>query len=114
MDARRGQFYNALFKNGKRLTEDRAICAEELSAELKEYGLPVIVCGDGASLLCSLLPDIPFIIPPDRLIYPSASEAAKLALKKYENAIDKTVFTDLNFKPVYLRPSQAERNKKSI
>jgi tRNA threonylcarbamoyladenosine biosynthesis protein TsaB len=111
MDARRGQFYNALFKNGQRLTEDRAISADDLSAELKKTGLPVIVCGDGASLFCSLVDDIPFIKPPCRLVYPSASEAARLALKKYEAAEDKTVFTDLTFKPVYLRPSQAERIK---
>ena len=111
MDARRGQFYNALFKNGQRLTEDRAIGAEELSSELEKYGLPVIICGDGASLFSDLVPDNNFIKAPGRLIYPSASEAARLALKKYEAAIDKTVFTDLNFKPVYLRPSQAERLK---
>ena len=114
MDARRGQFYNALFKNGQRLTEDRAISAEDLSAELKDYGLPVVVCGDGASLLCSLLPNIPLIKAPDILTYPSASEAARLALSIYDSTEDKTVFTDLYFKPVYLRPSQAERNKKSI
>ena len=112
MDARRGQFYNALFKNGQRLTEDRAIGAAELSDELKKYGLPVIICGDGALLFSDLVPDNEYIKAPERLIYPSASEAAKLALKKYSSAEDKTVFTDLSFKPVYLRPSQAERLKK--
>lgn len=112
MDARRGQFYNALFKNGQRLTKDRAIGAFELSIELDNIGLPVIICGDGASLFFSLVPENNYIKAPDALIYPSASEAAKLASLIYENAEDKTVYTDLNFRPVYLRPSQAERIKK--
>lgn len=34
MDARRNQFYNALFKHGKRITPDRAISLEELAGEL--------------------------------------------------------------------------------
>lgn len=113
MDARRGQFYNALFKNGQRLTQDRAISAEDLSKELEEYGLPVIICGDGAILFSSLVPDNKYIKAPERLTYPSAAEAARLSYKIYENTSDKSVFDDLDFKPVYLRPSQAERNKKS-
>ena len=110
MDARRDQFYNALFKDGKRLTEDRAISAEELSKELKTYGLPVIICGDGYALAEKLMPDIPLIKPPAQLIYPTAANAARLAYDIYESTEDKSKFTDLSFKPVYLRPSQAERN----
>ena len=113
MDARRGQFYNALFKNGERLTCDRAISAEDLSAELKAYDSPVIICGDGYELAEKLIPDITFIQAPAQLIYPTAANAARLALKIYENTFDKNVFSDLNFKPVYLRPSQAERNYKN-
>ena len=109
MDARRSQFYNALFKDGKRLTADRAISAEELSKELQSYGEPVIICGDGAELAIKLMPDIRFIKPPAQLIYPTAANAARLAYELYDNPEDKSVFTDLNFKPVYLRPSQAER-----
>lgn len=110
MDARRGQFYNALFKDGKRLTPDRALSAEELSKELKNYGDPVIICGDGYELAEKLMPDIPLITPPAQLLYPTAANAARLALKIYESAEDKSIFTDFAFKPVYLRPSQAERN----
>ena len=109
MDARRGQFYNALFKNGKRVTDDRAISSEELYKELKAYKEPVILCGDGAELAAKLI-DMPFITAPAQLMYPTAANAARLAYDIYESADDKSVFTDLNFKPVYLRPSQAERN----
>ena len=109
MDARRGQFYNALFKNGKRLTPDRAISAEDLYEELKTYTEPVILCGDGAVLAEKLI-DIKFIKAPAQLMYPTAANAARLAYDIYESADDKSIFTDLAFKPVYLRPSQAERN----
>ena len=53
MDARRMQFYNALFRvhNGKveRLCDDRAISIEDLRNELKQYD-KVIIAGDGAKL----------------------------------------------------------------
>lgn len=114
MDARRGQFYNALFKDGQRLTPDRAISAEELSSELISYGADVVICGDGYKLAEKLMPDIRLIKPPTQLIYPTAANAARLAYDIYENTDDKSLFSDLSFKPVYLRPSQAERNLNNI
>ena len=55
MDARRMQFYNAIFKveNGivSRITPDRAISIDDLREELKQYD-SVIIAGDGAAL-CS-------------------------------------------------------------
>ena len=110
LDARRGQFYNALFKDGNRLTPDRAVSADELDAELKNTGGPAIICGDGYLIAKEKL-SCDMIIPPARLIYPSAAEAAYLSVSVYDKAEDKTVFSNKNFKPVYLRPSQAERVK---
>ena len=109
MDARRNQFYNALFRDGQRLTEDRAISAEELDAELERLGAPVLLCGDGYALAAKLLSGRKYIDPPDDLIYPRASNAARLAAHFYASAPDKSIFRDLDFKPVYLRSSQAER-----
>lgn len=111
MDARRSQFYNALFKDGKRLTGDRAISADDLSKELINLDAPVVICGDGAELAARLMPDIRFIRPPAQLIYPTAANAARLANEIYDKADDKSVYSDLSFKPVYLRPSQAERDQ---
>lgn len=52
MDARRMQFYNALFRvqNSKveRLCDDRAISIEDLRNELKQYD-KVVIAGDGAN-----------------------------------------------------------------
>ena len=55
MDARRNEFYNALFTtdedgNLARLCEDRAISAEQLYDELCDLKRPVVICGDGAAL----------------------------------------------------------------
>ena len=53
MDARRGQFYNALFRVSgegiERLTEDRAISAEELEAELQNYANEEVITVDEVS-----------------------------------------------------------------
>lgn len=108
MDARRMQFYNALFRvqNDKveRLCDDRAISIEDLRNELKQYD-KVIIAGDGAKLCfqnielenCSLADD-------DR-IYQNAIGVAKAAQNK--NAISPKALM-----PVYLRQSQAERELK--
>lgn len=108
MDARRMQFYNALFRvqNGKveRLCDDRAISIEDLRSDLKRYD-KVIIAGDGANLCfrnielenCSLADD-------DR-IYQNAVGVAKAAQNK--NAISPKALM-----PVYLRQSQAERELK--
>lgn len=54
MDARCGQFYNALFRCGggrvERLCDDRALRGEELAAELSSLGGRIVLAGDGAEL----------------------------------------------------------------
>ena len=59
MDARRSQVYNALFeiRDGRpeRLTSDRPISLEELTAELRSYDWPVFLVGDGAELTAKAL-----------------------------------------------------------
>ncbi len=56
MDARRGQVYNALFERGpqmRRLCEDRALSADELTAELAARGAPVILLATARS--CAII-----------------------------------------------------------
>lgn len=54
MDARCGQFYNALFRCGggrvERLCDDRALRGEELAAELSSLDGRIVLAGDGAEL----------------------------------------------------------------
>lgn len=108
MDARRMQFYNALFRvqNGKveRLCDDRAISIEDLRNELKQYD-KVIIAGDGAKLCFQNIELENCTLADKDRIYQNAVGVAKTAQNK--NAISPKALM-----PVYLRQSQAERELK--
>lgn len=108
MDARRMQFYNALFRvqNGKveRLCDDRAISIEDLRNELKQYD-KVIIAGDGAKLCFQNIELENCTLADDDKMYQNAVGVAKAAQNK--NAISPKALM-----PVYLRQSQAERELK--
>ena len=113
MDARRGQFYNALFESdGKTLTrlcEDRAISAEDLERELEKYSdTSVYLCGDGYEIARKMLKNENVEDTPEALLKQSAYSVAMVALKEYEkgNATDDTALA-----PKYLRLPQAERER---
>lgn len=108
MDARRMQFYNALFKvdgsNVKRLCDDRAISLEDLREELRQYDR-VVVAGDGAFVCCQALGLDNCTIADDDRIYQNALGVAKATS-------DKIPMSAKALMPVYLRQSQAERELK--
>lgn len=114
MDARRGQIYNARFaaKDGApvRLTEDRAIRLEELSAELKKDGKSQIIVGDGALLCYNHLQELglPARLAPPHLRYQTAWGVARGAL---EQARRGTLTDARGLAPEYHRLSQAERER---
>ena len=108
MDARRMQFYNALFRvnndSVERLTPDRAIALDDLKNELKEFE-KVVVAGDGAKLCFeNLCLENCFIADDDRL-YQNAVSVSKAAENKKR-------IPPKELMPVYLRQSQAERELK--
>ena len=110
MDARRSQVYNALFKieNGrpKRLCEDRPIGLAELSAELRGLNAPVLLVGDGAAITAAWLDreGIAYTVAPENLLWQSAWGVAMAASEKEPQGCDEIL-------PVYLRLSQAERER---
>lgn len=110
MDARRSQVYNALFKieNGRpvRLCQDRAIALPLLAGELKELRSPVFLVGDGAELTASYLKEqgLPYVQAPDNLHWQSAWGVAMAAMDKEPGDAHQLL-------PVYLRLSQAERER---
>lgn len=112
MDARRGQVYNALFeiKDGKpsRLTEDRAIAVAELEEELASYGKPWVLLGDGAELCYKTLnrERVKVHLAPEPLRIQSA-RGVGLAAMEYEPRPGAELL------PVYLRLSQAERERQA-
>lgn len=126
MDARRNQFYNANFivQNGclHRLTEDRAISAAELSAELNQIEAPVLLFGDGAAVAYAQMTDseqvkracdtnetLPHIrMAAQQAQHQRAAYITGLAYERYQQ--QQTIPAD-ELIPVYLRPSQAERER---
>ena len=110
MDARRSQVYNALFKieNGRpvRMTEDRPIALEELAKEVTALGAPVFLIGDGAALCFEYFTahGVPCVMAPDNLRWQDAWGVAMAAADKTPGSADELL-------PVYLRLSQAERER---
>ena len=110
MDARRSQVYNALFKieNGRpvRMTVDRPIALDELSKEVAALNAPVFLIGDGAALCYEhfTVQGIPCVMAPDNLRWQDAWGVAMAAADKTPGNADELL-------PVYLRLSQAERER---
>ena len=114
MDARRQQVYNALFRaDGEKLTrlsEDRALSLEALAAELAGADEPLTVLGDGARLCYDHLTaaGIPCALAPGHLRQQSALGVG-FAGEDLVRAGRTVSARDLV--PVYLRLSQAERER---
>jgi tRNA threonylcarbamoyladenosine biosynthesis protein TsaB len=107
MDARRNQVYNGLFRaegdRVSRLSEDRAIALADLLPELTE---PPVLIGDGAKLTAAEMDrrGMPYTLAPEPIRIQSAWGVALAALHTPESAWGEP-------DPVYLRLSQAERER---
>ena len=112
MDARRAQVYNALFRieDGRpvRLCPDRAIALEELAEELRALGESAFLIGDGAALAKDFFDahSVPCRLAPDDLIWQDAWGVAMAAQGK-------PLVSGAELLPVYLRLSQAERERQA-
>lgn len=110
MDARRNQVYNAIFKieDGRpvRVTEDRPIALSELAEEIRALDAPMFLVGDGAELTEKFLKErnLPCVVAPENLRWQSAWGVAMAAMDKEPGNADSLL-------PVYLRLSQAERER---
>ena len=110
MDARRSQVYNALFeiRDGApvRLTGDRPISLQELAEEVRGLQAPVFLVGDGAELTARFFAaqGVPVTPAPENLRWQSAWGVAMAARGQTPGNADSLL-------PVYLRLSQAERER---
>ena len=109
MDARCNQVYTAIFENGNRLCEDKAVLIDELGVELKGFNKKVVFIGDGSVLCYEKLKDVvtDCDIADENIRYIHASSIGRIAEEKAKNGempIDST-----NLVPFYLRLPQAER-----
>ncbi len=108
MDARRDQFYTAIFKDGERITEDSALSFDEIMAKLKE--LPdVTICGDGKDKFMALCGEAQNIFPASAVC--SDQNALSVALCGYDIYMKEQAVKPESLKPIYLRMPQAEREK---
>lgn len=107
MDAKREQFYAALFKDGERLSEDAALSVAEIAEMIKDYR-EVTVCGDGAKAFLKLYGGENCVLAPEAAIDQNALSVAIIGYKKFiaGEGVDAAAL-----KPVYLRKPQAERER---
>ncbi len=110
MDARRSQVYNALFeiRDGRpvRLCPDRPIALSELREDVKKLNGPVFLVGDGAAITQKYFDEngIACRMAPENLLWQDGWGVAMAAMDKEPCSADELL-------PVYLRLSQAERER---
>lgn len=111
MDARRGQFYTALFRvsSGKieRLMPDVARSGEEIAETLSQYPDTYLV-GDGAKVALPFFEGLDVTLAPEESLLADGESVALCALELYESGVQ---VTDAEFAPTYLRLPQAERER---
>ena len=112
MDARRSEVYNALFRieDGRpvRLCPDRAISLSALTEELRERGEAPFLVGDGTELASAFFREqhLDHRVPPENVRWQNAWGVAM-------EAAGKILCTSQELLPVYLRLSQAERERQA-
>ena len=116
INARRDHVYTALFESDgiappRRLTQDDLVPVTELAETLKSCEKPVYAAGDGYAMLENALENGILSATPETLRYPSGFSTACAAAELYTNAPDPSVFTEAALSPIYLRKSQAERER---
>lgn len=110
MDARRDEIYNALFENNAalpvRLCEDRAVSMDVVVEEAKKSGKTYLFVGDGAKLCYNkfLENGLPARLSPPHMVFQNAWGVAMASVNAEGGNADE-------LSPVYLRLSQAERER---
>ena len=108
-DARAGQVYGAAFRDGERKMADTAIRLEDYVDAIKAYGDRFLFAGDGMEVHRERLKELlgeNALFAPAHLSFLRPSAVALLAMKS------ETELDYLAMMPYYLRPPNAEKNKK--
>ena len=105
MDARRNQFYYAVFENGVRLTPDSCGSVEEIRDLLA--GKHVTLCGDGALVFASHFDGCYTVANP----VIREQNALSVALCGYRMFTEGKTVSGKELRPIYLRVPQAERER---
>lgn len=117
MDARRQQVYTGIYEEQDEPVCVRGQCAisiQELLEDLNERGRGVIFLGDGVPVYRAIIEEmcsVPHRYAPGHLAMQRAASTAILAGKLYEKNGENVFVSADDFRPEYLRKSQAERQK---
>lgn len=117
MDARRRQVYTGIYEEREKPVCVRPQCAisvEELAEDLNGRGRDVIFLGDGVPVYQKTLDElvkVPHRYAPGHLALQRAASTAVLAELFYEERGEACLVSSDDFRPEYLRKSQAERQR---
>lgn len=119
MDARRNTVYGAIFLsdgegNITRLSEDSQLEWADFANEVRNVAenypdIPFYGCGDAYDI--NRDDPLEVAATPAHLRYPTGYGVAMAGYKKWNCTEDKSIFTDVALVPVYLKKSQAERER---
>ncbi len=110
-DARAGQVYGAAFRDGKRMTADEPLKLEDFLEKILPFGERFLFLGDGVPVHREKILEIlgeKAVFAPAHLNYLRPSAAGVLA-RRSEARTDY-----LNLQATYLRPPNAQKNKKLL
>ena len=116
MDARREQVYTGIYEFGPEnelltLMEGAAMAFSELLERLNELGREVCFLGDGVPVFKEYIRDnaaVKYSFAPNHLSHQRAGSVGALAMQYYKEG---KYCTAAEMRPVYLRKSQAERER---
>ena len=115
MDARRGQVYCGIymFEDGelKTLREQDACDMRDLLSDINANGCPVVFLGDGVPVFSDIIKsecNVPFEFAPAHLNRQRASSVAALGRVYFDRGL---TVTASEHAPIYMRKSQAERER---
>ncbi len=117
MDARRQQVYTGIYReNGwpECLRQPCAVSIDELLEDLNEWGEAVLFVGDGVPVYREQIVQkaaVPVSFAPAHLLTQRAGTTAVLASLLFEKEKEGCLISADDFRPEYLRKSQAERQK---
>ena len=115
ISARRMQYYSALFRvrggSVERLSPDGILLLPEISSVLFPYSEPIRLNGDGYGDVFPTLTHPHLLSTPPRLRLPSAFSVAECASEILRSAPGTDRFSASALAPVYLRATQAERER---
>jgi tRNA threonylcarbamoyl adenosine modification protein YeaZ len=115
MDARRGQVYTGIYEEKDHPVTLRPCCAVpagEILEDLNARGREVLFLGDGVPAAMELIQSklqVSYRIAPAFMNRQSPAVTATLAMARWRELGDKALINADDFRPEYLRKSQAER-----